>query len=155
MRVILPRETLPPNWFQYAVDRKYLHARGRRGQVLSAIGLFVLAASATLTIFVRDPLLGWGYALGIFLLGGYCAARQILVPTTFRVTVAGVALAVIALWGFAQLATGATVYRYATWNASLAHGGAGRDGLGSGERFSMTLVCACASCAGLHGSDLE
>src|SRR5258705_1218856 len=86
---------------------------------VKAVGLFALAACATLTIFVRDPLPSWGYALGIFLLGGYSAARQILVPATFRVTGAGVALAVIALWGFAQLATGATVYRYATWNASL------------------------------------
>ncbi len=86
---------------------------------VKAIGLFALAAYATLTIFVRDPLLSWGYALGIFLLGGYSAARQILVPTTVRVTVAGLVLAAIALWGFAQLATGTTVYGYATWNASL------------------------------------
>jgi len=30
-----------------------------------------------------------------------------------------VALVVLSLWGFAQLAAGATVYRYATWGASL------------------------------------
>ncbi len=36
-----------------------------------------------------------------------------------RLTIPGLALAVISCWGFAQLATGATVYRYATWEASL------------------------------------
>ncbi len=40
-------------------------------------------------------------------------------PTTFRVNVTGVALAVIALAGFLELAAGTTVYCYATWNASL------------------------------------
>ena len=86
---------------------------------ICAIGLFVLAAVATLTTFVRDPLAGWGYALGIFLLAGYCSARQILVATAFRVTVPGMALVAISLWGFGQLAAGSTVYRYATWDAAL------------------------------------
>jgi O-antigen ligase len=86
---------------------------------VAAVGLFALAVGATLTIFLGDPFVNWGYALGIFLLGGYSTARKILAPTTFRVTVTGVVLAVIALWGFAQLATGVTVYRYVTWNASL------------------------------------
>jgi O-antigen ligase len=81
--------------------------------------LFALAVVATLTIFIRDPLVGWEYALGIFLLAGDYSARKILAQTIFRFTVSSAALAVISLWGFAQLATGATVDRYATWDAAL------------------------------------
>jgi len=118
MRVILPgkpfhRIGLSTLWIGST------QADAGRSSSVSAIGLFVLAAAATLTIFLRGPLAGWGYALGIFLFGGYCSVRQILVPNAFRVTVPGAAIAVISLWGFAQLVTGATVYRYATWDASL------------------------------------
>ena len=78
-----------------------------------------MAAVSTLTISIRDPLFSWGYALGIFLLAGYSSAMRFLIPAAGRVTVAGAALAVISLWGFGQLAAGATVYRYATWDASV------------------------------------
>ncbi len=91
----------------------------RKSSSISAIGLFGLAAAATLTIFVRDPFVGWGYALGIFLLGGYGAFQQIRTPDSLRVSLPGVAIALISLWGFAQLATGATVFRPATWDAAL------------------------------------
>src|ERR1019366_6631566 len=84
-----------------------------------AVGLFALAAAATLTISASDPQVGWAYSLGIFLLAGYCSLRRITVPAAFRVTMPVVALAAISLWGFGQLAIGATEYRYATWNASL------------------------------------
>ena len=78
-----------------------------------------MAAAATLTIFIRDPVVGWGYALGIFLLGGYVAFRRILKPDALRVSLMGSAIAVISVWGFAQLATGATVFRSATWESTL------------------------------------
>ena len=118
MRVILPRKPFHRIGFSTLWDGSTT-AGAARPPSISAIGLFVLAAAATLTIFVRAPFASWGYALGIFLLGGYTAARQILAPRAFRLTVPGVALVVLTLWGFAQLATGATVYRYATWDASL------------------------------------
>jgi hypothetical protein len=88
-----------------------------------AIGLFVLAGAATVTIFVSDPFASWEYEVGIFLLAGYCSVRESLRPGTSNVTISALvpalALAAISLWGFAQLAIGATVYRYATWEASL------------------------------------
>ncbi len=85
----------------------------------AAVGLFVLAAVATLTIFVRDPIVSWEYEIGIFLLAGYCSARKFLRPSAMRLTLAGLALSAVSLWGFAQLAYGATGDRYATWEASL------------------------------------
>ncbi len=91
----------------------------RKSSSVSAIGLFVLAAAATLTIYIRDPRPAWGYALGIFLLGGYRSFLEIRTPNSFRVSVLGVAVAVISLWGFAQLGAGATVFRPATWDAAL------------------------------------
>ncbi|HTM14018.1 MAG TPA: hypothetical protein VL127_13940, partial [Bryobacteraceae bacterium] len=61
----------------------------------------------------------WGYEVGIFLLAGYCSIRETLRADTSSTTITGLAIAAISLWGFAQLAMGATVYRYATWEASL------------------------------------
>jgi O-antigen ligase len=95
------------------------YSGARKSSSASAIGLFGLAAAATLTIFIRDPLVAWGYALGIFLLGGYGSFLEIRTSNSLRVSVAGAAVAVISLWGFAQLAMGATVSRSATWDAAL------------------------------------
>jgi len=78
-----------------------------------------LAAAATLTIFSSDSSVTFAYEVGIFLLAGYCSAREYLRPSAPTITIPAVALAIISLWGFAQLALGATVYRYATWEASL------------------------------------
>src|SRR5947209_4719302 len=47
---------------------------------VDAIGLFALAVMATLTIFVSEPFANWAYEVGIFLLAGYCSAREILRP---------------------------------------------------------------------------
>ena len=95
------------------------YAGARTASSASSIGLFVLAAAATLTIFIRDPLVAWGYALGIFLLAGYGSFLEIRTPNWGQGSVVGVSVAVISLWGFAQLAAGATVFRYATWDAAL------------------------------------
>jgi hypothetical protein len=94
---------------------------------VGAIGLFVLAAAATFTISVSDPAVTFAYEIGIFLLAGYCSAREALRSHTTALTnpalapmlAPRLALVAISLWGFAQLAMGATVYRYATWEASL------------------------------------
>jgi len=118
MRVILPgkpfhRDRFSTLWVCGTSERS------RTAQRTSAVGLFLLAAASTATISVRDPFLAWGYCLGIFLLAGYWAENMALRGERFPVTVPGVALAMISVWGFAQLAVGATVYRYATWDASL------------------------------------
>ena len=78
-----------------------------------------MAGGATLTIFMSDPLATFGYEIGIFLLAGYCSVREFLRSGTSNITIPALALAAISLWGFAQLALGATVYRHATWEASL------------------------------------
>jgi O-antigen ligase len=70
--------------------------------------LLVLAAAATLGIGSAEPFTDWAYEGGVFLLAGWMAIKRDL---RFG--------PVLALWGFGQLAAGATVYRYATWNGSL------------------------------------
>jgi O-antigen ligase len=86
---------------------------------VGAIGLFALAGAATLAIFASDPRMTFAYEIGIFLLAGYDSAREVLRPGAKILTIPALALAAISLWGFAQLAMDATVYRYATWEASL------------------------------------
>lgn len=94
---------------------------GRAGSLerASAAVLLALGAAATLTTWVRSPLLAWGYALGVFLLAGVWTAREAFAPRPLHITVPGAALAAISVWGFAQLAAGATVYRYATLDAAV------------------------------------
>lgn len=118
MRVILPSKPFHRIGFSTTWAGSTF-GDARNSASYSAIGLFVLAAAATLTIFIRDARVSWGYALGIFLLAGYGSFRQIRTPAVLRVSVVGIAIAVISLWGFAQLATGATVFRAATWDAAL------------------------------------
>lgn len=91
----------------------------RKSSSASSIGLLLLGAAATLTIFIRDPRVSWSYALGIFLLGGYGSFLEVRIPRSLQVSVAGVAIAVISLWGFGQLAADATEFRSATWDAAL------------------------------------
>jgi O-antigen ligase len=74
-----------------------------------------VASAATLTSWIRDPLAEWSYEIAVFAIAAaVCVRRRALLPDA-----AGIALAVIALWGFLQLALGATVYRYATLSATL------------------------------------
>ena len=73
-----------------------------------------LAVAATLAIWSTDPFVEWAYEGAAFILAGWVALRKEL---RFGPTL--VTTAVLAVWGFGQLATGATVYRYATLNASL------------------------------------
>ena len=118
MRVILPGKPFHRIGFSTrGVGSTY--AGARKSSSVSAIGLFGLAAAATLTIFIREPVVAWGYAVGIFLLAGYGSFLQIRTPNSLRVSVIGIAVAVISLWGFAQVATGATVLRSITWDAAL------------------------------------
>lgn len=118
MRVILPGKPFHRVGFSTAWIASTAGLAARPSGV-GAIGLFVLAGAATVTIFTSDPFVTWGYEVGIFLLAGYCSVRETLRAGTSSITIPGLALAAISLWGFAQLAMGATVYRYATWEASL------------------------------------
>jgi O-antigen ligase len=76
--------------------------------------LLMLAAGATLTIASADPFTDWAYEAGVFLLAGWVAIKRDL-----RFGPVLIAAGVLAMWGFGQLAAGATVYRYATFNGAL------------------------------------
>jgi len=87
---------------------------GRRNSTGAPLILLALACSATLAIWSADPFTEWTYECGIFLLAGWVTLRSnVHIGPTLA------AAAVLAVWGFGQLAMGATVYRYATLNASL------------------------------------
>ena len=79
-----------------------------------AILLLALAAAATLTIWSADPFAEWAYEGGVFLLAGWITLSRDVRWGPVLVTAA-----LLAVWGFGQLAVGATVYRYATLNGSL------------------------------------
>ncbi len=77
-------------------------------------GLVAVAIAATLTIWIRDPLAEWGCELAALILATIaCVRRRVRKPN-----LKGLAICAIAFWGLAQLLVGATVYRYASWNAS-------------------------------------
>ncbi len=88
--------------------------RWARRESAAAILLPALAAAATLAIWSADPFAEWAYEGGVFLLAGWIALSRDVRWGPVLVTTA-----LLALWGFAQLAAGATVYRYATLNGSL------------------------------------
>jgi O-antigen ligase len=90
-------------------EAKFNRQKGRWGSVV----LFALAALATLLIWSSDPVLIWACEGGLLTLAavlsvGHNMGSKLLIP-----------IAAIGAWGFAQLALGATVYRYATLNAAL------------------------------------
>jgi O-antigen ligase len=75
----------------------------------------IAAMAATLTIWVRDPLAEWSYELAVFGIAiAVCVRRGRL-----QLNATSLALGAIGLWGFIELALGASVYRYATLNAGL------------------------------------
>jgi len=80
--------------------------------------LTLLALSATVMIWSTDPLVVWGYEIAVFALAGWECFRLLRTPTPAFPPVLAPMVA-ISLWGFLQLAMGATVYRWATVNAAL------------------------------------
>ncbi|HXP87914.1 MAG TPA: O-antigen ligase family protein [Bryobacteraceae bacterium] len=93
--------------------------------------LFALAAGATLTIWVRDSVAEWIYEIGVCVLGAIIFARA-----AFRkplenpgLGIPTVAVALIGMWGFGQLAAGQTVYRWATLTGGLRMLGLAATGL--------------------------
>ena len=90
---------------------------GREAQpepATTTLALPALAAAATLAIWSADPFVEWVYEGVVFLLAIWVVSRKHLRWGPVLVT-----CTILALWGFTQLAVGATVYRYATLNASL------------------------------------
>jgi O-antigen ligase len=78
----------------------------------------VLAAAATLAIGISEPFAEWAYEGGVFLLAGWTVMRTGL-RRELRCGPILAAVAILALWGFGQLAAGSTVYRYATLSGWL------------------------------------
>ena len=74
----------------------------------------LLAVSACVFIWNKDPFLVWGYETAVFLL-----AAGSVVSAPGRLPGSAAMIWPIGLWGFVQLACGATVYRWATVNAAL------------------------------------
>ncbi|HEV2198924.1 MAG TPA: O-antigen ligase family protein [Bryobacteraceae bacterium] len=102
------------------------------GERLAATGIFLAAAAATLTIAVPTPLAAWAYALAVLV--GACwwsvyslrsrdrhtPASGVLRPPDSRArgsVLGNVAMLAIAAWGAVEWLTGATVYRYGTFDA--------------------------------------
>jgi O-antigen ligase len=119
---------------------------------LDSVVLFALPALATMLISSTDPLWNWACEAGILLLAAFVFLHargrglpmQVFLP-----------LAAIGLWGFAQLALGVTVYRYATLDASLRFAAcaamefAAAAALENRRRLEAWLVCFCWFAVGL------
>ncbi len=81
----------------------------------SAVVLFLASAGTTIAIGLEEPLVEYAFEILVFLLAaGWCIAPGRPMPL-----IPGIVLAGISLWGFGQLAFGASVYRYATLQTSL------------------------------------
>jgi len=78
------------------------------------VALLAIAAAATLTISLRDPRAVWMVECASFLTAALAIRRVDRLPLLLCAP-----LAAIALWGFAQLALGATEDRFATLEAAL------------------------------------
>jgi O-antigen ligase len=70
------------------------------------------------TVWSTDPFWAWGYEIAVFTLADWECFKLLWIPALcFRPVL--VPMAAISLWGFLQLAVGATVYRWATINIAL------------------------------------
>jgi O-antigen ligase len=92
----------------------------------------LLAFSATVTVWNTDPLLAWGYEIAVFTLTGLeCLKRRRIRAVSFPPVACGFPMVAIGLWGFVQLAVGASVYRWATVNAALQNAALAATALGA------------------------
>lgn len=123
--MLAARYTASNNWFRTIIpvagwcaapSKMAFSARTRDSKSVCKRGanLFSLAAFATAAIWIPDPLIAWGYEIGVFSVATIQCSRY--TGRFPRITLLWLGLGV---WGFAQLALGATVYRYATLNAAL------------------------------------
>jgi O-antigen ligase len=94
--------------------------------------VILLAFLATATAWNTDPLLVWGYEIVIFTLTGFeCLKLYRSMPAAGFASPVSFPMAVIGLWGFIQMAVGATVYRWATINAGLQNAALAATALGA------------------------
>jgi O-antigen ligase len=103
------------------------------GEVASAVVLFLAAMAATLAIGFREPRVEYAYE-GVVCLLAACW-RWKSVPLAFGLPLAG-----ILIWGFLQLATGATVYRFVTLQSSLRFAALAATGWVSFRVFSSSRL---------------
>jgi O-antigen ligase len=94
--------------------------------------VILLAFSATATAWNTDPLLVWGYEIVVFTLTGLeCLRLRQNIPAADFASPVSLPMAAIGLWGFIQIAAGATVYRWATINAGLQNAALAATALGA------------------------
>jgi O-antigen ligase len=84
----------------------------------SATALFLAAMGVTLTIGFREPRVEYAYECIVLMLAACWCLPGRAMPRAVP-WMPGSLLAAVAVWGFLQLALGATVYRYATLQSSL------------------------------------
>ena len=119
---------------------------------MESVLLFALPALATMVISSRDPLWNWVLEGAILLLAALVSLQARGHKMKHHVFIL---LAAIAAWGFGQLALGATLYRYATLDASLrfasfaAMAFSAAVGLGNRGRVEAWLAFFCWFAAGL------
>jgi O-antigen ligase len=85
-----------------------------------------------MTAWNTDPLLVWGYEIVLFTLVAWeCFKLQRSVPGAGFPSPVSFPIVAIGIWGFVQLAAGATVYRWATVNAGLQNAALAAAALGA------------------------
>lgn len=118
------RISTPPN-----VSTKVPDQKSDRINLTGAILLFLLAAAATLTIWTPDPFADFLYEWCVFLLAGWAVTISRSSAHAAGGQWPALIAAAIAVWGFAQWLTGATVYRYASLEAAFRCAGLAATGL--------------------------
>ena len=83
------------------------------------LALLSLCALATLGIWVTNPFAAWGYEAGVFALTTWLFLDKSDWSGLRTERLTWTVLCATSLWGFVQLAVGATEYRWATMNAAL------------------------------------
>jgi O-antigen ligase len=106
------RPRLRTLWIAGTVDSSGFPARA------SAATLFLAAMGATLAIGFREPRVEYAYECVVLILAACWCLPGRVIPRVIP-WIPGTGLAAVAVWGFVQLALGATVYRYATLQSSL------------------------------------
>ncbi len=86
-----------------------------RLNLVIVVALFLLVCTSTLTIWTTGPLASRIYECCVLSIAGILVLSQSR-PISWRL---GIALCALPAWGFAQLAFGATVYPYATFQSTL------------------------------------
>ncbi len=106
----------PLNAFSLRTPANFSTVRDVHGQNLGIlVALFLLACVSTLTIWSTQPVAGRVYECCVLLIAAWLLGTR-TTPIGWRL---GTCLCALPLWGFLQLALGATVYRFATLQSAL------------------------------------